>query len=721
MDCGPTCVRMVARYYGRIIPIQELREKAYITRQGVSMLGISDSAESIGLRTTGVRISFSALRRASSMPCIVHWRQQHFIVVYKVTIKKVFVADPAVGLIDYSIEDFKKGWISSMEQGAESGIALLLEPTQKFYENDYGDQSKNRIRFRDLLGYLKHHKNFVIQLVFGLLVGSMIQLAFPFLTQSIVDVGINTRNIQFIYLVLLGQGFLFIGKLSVELIRRWILLYLSARINISLVSDFLAKIFKLPVGFFEGKQIGDILRRIEDNSRIERFLSSSTLSAIFSLFNLIIFATILAAYSFKIFAVFSLFSVAFIGYQLLFIKKRSELDYKRFQQSSNSQSTLIQTMQGMAEIKANNCETQKRWQWEQIQARLFHINVESNKFLQIQEAGSLLLNESKNILITVMTALSVVNGEMTLGMMLSTQYIIGQLNAPLNEFVVITRDFHDARIALERLSEIHSLDNEETSSIAHHLNDGLSSHRSIAIRNLSFQYEGPHSRKVLDNLNFVIPAGKVTAIVGSSGSGKTTMLKLLLKFYKPTAGSIEIEGHPLENFPTGSWRQYCGAVMQDGFIFSDTIARNIVLGEDSIDSRRLVNAVEIANIRRYVESLPLGYSTKIGPNGLGLSQGQKQRILIARAVYKNPSFLLFDEATSALDANNERVIMENLDEFFHGKTVLVIAHRLSTVRNADQILVFENGQIVESGTHDHLVDRKGNYFDLVKNQLELGT
>lgn len=717
MDCGPTCLRMVAKHFGRSYSLQELRNKSFLTREGVSMLGISDAAEAIGLKTLGVKIPFEKLKKEVPLPCIVHWNQSHFAVAYKIKKDKVYVADPAVGLVTYTMGEFLQSWLSVKDNGHSVGVALLLETTPDFYtkNTDFENHKKNSLAY--LFSYLKVHRKLIVQLFIGLLLGSLIQLILPFLTQSIVDVGIRTRSVNFIYLVLAGQLMLFFSRTVVDFIRRWILLHLSTRINISIISDFLIKLMKLPLSFFDQKMMGDLLRRIEDHSRIERFLSSSSLNVLFSAFNLIVFALVLLFYSVPIFMVFFLASALYVVYVLVFMKKRRELDYKRFNQMARNQSGLIQMIQGMAEIKLNNCEKQKRWEWERIQASLFQVGMKSMRLQQYQDAGSLFINEVKNMFITVMAAQAVIEGQMTLGMMLSVQYIIGQLNAPVNDFVNFSRDLQDAKISLERIGEVHDMEEESLTSQRHFIKSTPC--EGLTIENLSFSYDGPQSPKVLDGLNLTIPYGKVTAIVGSSGSGKTTLMKLLLRFYKPGNGKILLGKTDLQRMHADAWRQKCGTVMQDGFIFSDTIAHNIALSAEEMDDEKLVHAATVANIHEFVDALPLGYFTKIGPDGTGLSQGQKQRLLIARAVYKNPEFLFFDEATSSLDANNEKEIVENLDGFFKNKTVLVIAHRLSTVKNADRIVVLEKGKIVECGTHEELTTERGAYFELVKNQLEL--
>ena len=718
MDCGPACLRIVAKHYGKTYSLQNLREKSRITREGVSLLGISDAAEEIGMRTIGVSITFEQLQKEAVLPCIVHWGQNHFVVVYKISKKgdTIYISDPAEGLLKYTKNEFLNKWLSTKKNGEEKGIALLLDPTPDFYETE--DDKQDKTKFKYLFSYLKPHKKLVIQLFLGLLTGSLLQLIFPFLTQSVVDFGISNQNIGFIYLVFIAQITLYIGKTAVDFIRSWILLHISTRVNIALISDFLIKLMKLPISFFDKKMTGDILQRINDHTRIENFLTSTSLSIIFALVNLIVFGLVLLFYSIKIFIIFLVGSFLYGLWIWFFMKKRRVLDYKRFSQLSDNQSNVIQLITGMQEIKLHNAERQKRWEWERIQARLFKINVKSLALNQYQQVGSVFLNETKNIFISFVAATSVIHGDMTLGMMLAVQYIIGQLNSPVEQMINFMRSAQDAKISLERLGEIHLKDDEEKpddTKISE-----LPEKRDIFIKKVFFSYSGSKYDYVLKNINLKIPDKKITAIVGTSGSGKTTLLKLLLGFYPPGKGEITVGNIRLRNLNIKTWRNKCGTVMQDGFIFSDSIAKNIAVSDETVDKEKLLHAVKIANIQDFIESLPLSYNTKIGQQGIGLSQGQKQRILIARAVYKNPEFIFFDEATNALDANNEKIIMDNLEHFFKGKTAIVVAHRLSTVKNADKIVVLENGKLIEEGTHQELIKKKGAYYKLVKNQLELG-
>ncbi len=707
---------MVAMHHGKHFSLENLRERSEKGKLGVNLLGISKAAESIGLRSLGARLSFEELCKAN-LPAIVHWNQNHFVVLYNVKGKgadrKMYIADPATGKVKLGVAEFCKSWFSTVSGGEGRGIALFLEPTPKFYEAEEDSTSKRGIPF--LLSYLKPHKRLMTQLVAGLVAGSLIQLLFPFLTQSIVDIGIGTRDIGFIWLVLAAQLMLSLSAASVDFVRGWILLHLGTRINISLISDFLGKLMRLPVGFFDSRNTGDLLQRIGDHKRIQSFLTGSSLSVLFSMVNIVIFGAVLLYYNLLVFSVFIATSAFYVAWVLLFMKKRREIDNRTFTQNAANQSSIIQLIAGMQEIKLTSCENQKRWEWEHIQAKLFKLNIKSLTLGQYQDAGATLINQIKNILITVLAANAVLNGELTLGMMLSVQYIIGQLNAPLAGIVGFIRSSQDAKISLERLAEVHDKEDEERpgNSLVHE----IPACKPILLEDLSFRYEGAGSPLVLKKLNMTVSPKKITAIVGMSGSGKTTLVKLLLGFYKPTAGELRYGEMPFDSMSMSAWRGKCGVVMQDGYIFSDSIAMNIAPGTEKIDMEKLYKAVETACIKDFIESLPLAYNTKIGQEGLGLSQGQKQRILIARAVYKDPEFIIFDEATNALDAKNEREIMKNLDQFFEGKTVVVVAHRLSTVKNADNIIVLDRGMIVEQGTHKELVANANVYYELVKNQL----
>ncbi|GAB1418448.1 peptidase domain-containing ABC transporter [Bacteroidales bacterium] len=722
MDCGITCLKMVAQYYKKKINLDFLSKICFASKKGVTLLSISEAAEQIGFKTIGGRISFEKLKKEAPLPCIIHWNQEHFVVVYKIKQKnifrkqaKVYISDPARGLVRYAEEEFKKHWISTKSGGEDKGIVLLLEPTQDFYKQKGDKINRNNLKF--LFGYFLRYKRFFGQLVLGLVLGSLFQLIFPFLTQAIVDIGIANKNIGFIYLILIAQMVLIISRMSVEFIRRWILLHISTRINISLISDFFIKLMKLPMSFFDTKLTGDILQRIDDHARVEQFITARSLNTIFSLFTLIIFSIVLWVYDVKIFLIFLVGSMIYTLWILIFLKKRRELDFKYFDARARNQNKTYQLIQGMQEIKLQNTEKRHRWEWEDVQADLFHINIASLKLQQTQEAGNIFINEAKNILITVVAALAVIHNEMTLGMMLATQYIIGQLTLPIEQTVDFIHDLQDTKISLERINEIHQKNDENHNRP---IKQQLIADTNIKIENLMFQYEGPHSKKVLNNIELTIKQGEVTAIVGVSGSGKTTLIKLLLQYYNPVEGKILVGNNDLQEFNSTWWRNQCGAVMQDGFIFSESIAHNIAANEDEIDKMKLAYAAKTANIHDFIMELPLKYNTVIGNEGQNLSQGQKQRVLIARAVYKNPDFLFFDEATNALDANNEKAIVENLQEFYRGKTVVVVAHRLSTVKNADQIVVLDDGKIIETGNHKELTHKKGAYYHLVKNQLELG-
>lgn len=726
-DCGPSCLRMIAKYYGKAYSAEMLRKHCFISREGVSLLGISDAAEVIGMRTVGVQITFDQLVTDALFPCILHWNQNHFVVCYGVEKRRkwgrrgrseadyiLYIADPANQKVKLTRQEFEHCWLSSRNSLGETGIALMLEPGVDFGKADDEFQTSRKSIF-SFARYLLPFRSLGLQLVLGLIAGSLIQLILPFLSQAMVDKGINGKNLNLITLILVAQLSLFVMQLLIGYLRSWIMLHINSRIDIQVISDFLAKLMNMPLHFFDTKRTGDILQRIGDHGRIKSFLLSNSLTIVFSFFNFVVFLGILAYYHLTILFIFLVGNVLYLIWVLSFMRYRRELDIKRFYQSSVEQSRLIQLVQGMQDIKLNNCERQKRWEWERIQMHLFRISVKGLKVGQIQQSGSVLFTQTTHILISFIAAQGVVEGEMTLGMMMSLTYIIGQVSAPISEFIGFAQSLQDARISLERLNEIHAQDDEEKdieTKMPH-----LPADHSIRIENLTYSYSGAARDYALKNVTIDIPQHKVTAIVGESGCGKTTLIKLLQGFYLPNEGNIKVGGINLNQINPHLWRKVTGSVMQESFIFSDTIANNIALSTDEVDVERMLHAASMAHIDEFIATLLLGYNTRIGMEGNGISAGQRQRILLARAIYKDPEYIFLDEATNSLDATNERLIMDNLRRYYRGKTVVVSAHRLSTIWDADQIIVMRRGEVAERGTHEELLRLQGDYYRLVKNQL----
>jgi len=714
---------MIASHYGVDFGLQYLRDKSFMTKEGVSLLGICEAAEKIGMKTVAVKSQLKYVDN-SLLPCILHWNQNHFVVLHKIsknvfTRKPVFkIADPGHGYINLSEEKLKKSWIS----GEEKGVVLFLEPTEEFYKQSSRQEKKISVKF--LLNHLKPYKRQMLQMLLLLLFGTITTLVFPVLTQKLMDEGVSKKDLSVISYILIAQLAFFLGNIIFNIFRNWIMLIVGTNINIRIISDFLKKLLKLPIKFFDTKLMGDFSQRIQDHERIESFLTSQSLITLFSAITFTVFFGVLWYYDFTILLVYVALTAISVLWSLFWMKKRKVLDYFRFQQRSENQESIYEIINGVSEMKLNQFEKYKRKKWEEIQQKLLKVNIRILKLDQIQLSGFEFINQLKNIIVTFLAASFVVKGSMTLGELLSVSYIIGQMNSPVNELIQFFRSLQDAKLSLSRLHEVHDYAEEEKEyhvpllSEKYTRQNGIE--RGIYFKNVSFQYEGPRSPYVLKNINLFIPEGKITAIVGASGSGKTTLIKMFLKFYEPVEGDVFFNHLNAQDISPKDLRENCGTVMQEGYIFSDTIERNIAAGDENIDYEKLEKALHIANIKSFVEELPLGLKTKIGASGNGISGGQKQRILIARAVYKNPYFIFFDEATSALDADNEKIIHDNLQSFFKGKTAVIVAHRLSTVRNADQIIVLKHGEIVEKGSHEELVSRKSDYYNLVKNQLELG-
>ncbi len=716
MDCGPTCLRMVAKFYGKHYTGETLRQLTGFSKEGVSLLGVSETAEKIGFHTRGVQIDYNQLFEIP-LPAVLHWDQNHFVVLASINKKNIKVADPAKGIISYNKKEFLNHWLSNTEDYTGNvGTVLLMEPTAAFYEAE--NEKEHKLSWRIITRYLKQSRWQISQVFISLLITSILSLILPFLTQSMVDTGINTQNLQYITIVLIAQLMLTFSNTIVQFIRSRLQLRISNKINISILSDFWIKLTRLPLAYFDSHQTGDTFQRIEDNKQIQNFLTGEALITIFSILNFIIYSIILIIYSSSLFIVFTIGNVLYFGWITLFLRMHRKINYETFHLSAKENNATLELVQGMQEIRMNNAAQTKRWEWENIQAKVFRLNFKSLNYSQWQSAGALLINQGKDIVITFMVARLVVQGQLTFGAMLAIQYIIGQLSGPVQQFIGLTQNFQDAKISMERLNEVHGMEDEEP--VGKSLVSYLPDNKSININHLTFAYPGAGNDAVLKDINLSIPEGKVTAIVGTSGSGKTTLLKLLLKVYEQYDGEIRIGESNFKNLSASYWRHRCGAVMQDGYIFNDSIERNISVSDEYVNQKKLIHSCKVANILSFIEALPNSFNTQLGVEGSGVSQGQRQRLLIARAVYKDPEYLFFDEATNALDSNNEKIIINNLQQFFAGRTVVVVAHRLSTVMNADKIVLLHEGRIAEEGTHAYLTSIKGRYYELVKNQLELG-
>lgn len=715
MLCGVASLCMICRYFGLNCDTKWLEQFCVPTAEGVSFKSIADGAAAVGIDSKCLHANIDFLK-SCPLPAILLWNQNHFVVLYKISHKgnRFHIADPAKGCTYFSTSDFSEHWCSNIQEGKKTGIVMVFNPSEKFGEIK-STHSKNLHSWKFLFSYVKRYRNYFTQITLGIMLVCIFQLVMPFLTQAIVDSGIQKKNIGIIWLILFGELMIVAGRTATDFIRRWLLLHISMRINISLLSDFFIKLLKLPMNFFDTKLLGDLLQRIADHDRIQYFLTTQVLGVTFSLVSFIVFGVILLIFDKLVFGIFILSTAIYVFWIISFLNRRKILDYEVFACHSRSQNTTYRFVSTMQEIKLQDCEQRRRWEWEDAQADLFKIEIKQLSLQQAQESGSIFINEIKNILITVIAATGVIKGNLTLGTMLAIQYIVGQLNSPVDQLMRFIYSIQDTKISLERINEIHGSDDESDPMGS----TSFRGNKSIKIRNLTFKYD-PHAlTPTLSDVDILIPSGKVTAIVGASGSGKSTLIRLLLGYYRTGRNMIEIAEKPLEEYNMKWWRKQCGVVMQDGVIFSESIERNIASDDKTVDYDRLYYAAHMACADRFIESLPLKYNTKIGPDGLGLSQGQKQRILIARAIYRNPEFLFMDEATNSLDANNERSIVNNLQEFFKGRTVVIVAHRLSTVRNADNIIVLDNGRVKETGCHDTLIERHGMYYNLIKNQLEI--
>ncbi|MBB4807116.1 ATP-binding cassette subfamily B protein [Chryseobacterium defluvii] len=707
-DCGFACLKMISKHYGiDISNSNSALSESNLLKQGITISDLNYTSEKLGYKPLVIKLNFEDVLENAPLPAIFFWNQNHFVVVYKITQEKVYVADPAFGKTVYSKNEFLKGWT----QEKTEGIILLLEPTEMLFENSSTEKS-NKGSLEYVTQYLKKHKTQLFLIALTLLISSSIELIFPFFTQKILDKGVALKNVSFIYLILIAQVVVFISRVGLEFYRSWLFIHISSRISLSIISDFLIKLMKLPLKFFNSKNIGDLTQRIQDHKRIEEFLSKDLIQTVFSIFSIVIYSFILLYFNVSIFLIVFISTIIELLWIFRFLKKIKILDQKTFSLQAKDQNKIYELINSMQEIKLNNLEENKRNEWQKIQTTIYLNNIDKLKINQQYESYRF-ISFFQTILVVFVSSMAVMNGTLTIGSMLAVMFILGGINAPISQLINFVLQYQLVKVSFERLNEIHNRPDEENPSKV----SSLSEIQDIEIQNINFSYD--NTNYILKDISLKIPKGKTTAIVGVSGSGKTTLLKLLLKFYKPQKGNLYLHETPLEELENTLWRNKCGVILQDSFIFSDTISYNIAL-EENVNQEKLLNAVKLANVDDFIDKLPLKLNTIIGSEGVGISHGQRQRILIARAIYKDPDYLFFDEATNSLDAKNERIIVENIDQYFKNKTMIVVAHRLSTVKNADQIIVLDNGEIIERGNHDELIRSKGKYFELIQNQLELG-
>lgn len=716
MDCGAACLCMIARHYGKNYSLEFFRKNAFIGKEGISMLGLSMAAEKAGMHSLCAKISIEQLANEIILPCILHWDNKHYVICHKVSGKKnltFHICDPAFGCMKVCQKELYRHWISGKFEGEEVGVAMQIEPGINFHNKGI-KKAPHKFSMKYFLKYIMPHKWSILQLLLGALVLISLGYISPFISQAIVDIGILKKDLAFIILMVIAQIIINTSKTIIIFFQSWISLRMNTIINVNLVSNYLNKLSQMPMSFFESKTMGDILQRIGDHDRIKSFLMNDTINVIFSITTFIAFVVVLGIYNIHILSIFLLGNAVYVTWVLSFMKYRKELDNKAFHESALLQNNMVQFIQGMQEIKLNCIEREKCWEWEHLQARLYKISRKAMLLGQIQSAGSLIFSSTTGVVLSYITAQKVVTGEMTLGMMTSLSFILGQVAAPIGSFIGFAQRYQDAKISLERLADIHSQDDEhkeyeEKKSI-------LPKDKNIILNKVSFSYSGNINNLVLKNISIQIPQNKITAIVGKSGCGKTTLIKLLQGLYKPLSGEIMIGDTVLENINKYVWRNHIGAVMQDGYIFSDSISKNITL-HNEVDIQKLESVLKAVNLNDFIQSLPHGYDTKIGNDGMQLSQGQRQRILLARILYRKPQVVFLDEATNALDTQNEFYIMNNIRELLYNHTIIIVAHRLSTIKKADNIIVIDNGEVIEQGTHERLLEQKGTYFQLINTQL----